>query len=69
MTQAEEQLGMKIRHVILSGDSAGGHLAVSVTLLAILRGFRKPDALLVHYPVWSMDITRFFPSSLLTVDE
>ena len=60
---------MEIKNVIFSGDSAGGHLALAVTLLAILRGFRKPDALLVHYPVWSIDINRFFPSSLLSVDE
>jgi len=69
ITQAEQQLGMKIKHVILAGDSAGGHLALSVTLLAILRGFRRPDALLVHYPVWHIDVNRFFPSLLLSLDE
>ncbi len=60
---------MEIKHVILAGDSAGGHLALSVTYLSIFRGFRKPDALLVHYPVWSVDINRFFPSSMFSVDE
>ena len=69
MTQAEEQLGMKIKHVILAGDSAGGHLALSVNLLAILRGFRRPDGLLIHYPVCHTDINRFYPSMLMSVDD
>jgi hormone-sensitive lipase len=69
MTQAKDLLNMDIKHVILAGDSAGGHLALSTTLLAMVRGFRLPDALLVHYPVWCIDINRFFPSSLLALDE
>ena len=55
--------------MILAGDSAGAHLALTVNFLAILRGFRRPDALLVHYPVGCVDINRFFPSQLLSVDE
>jgi len=46
---------MDVKHIILAGDSAGGHLAVAVSILAILRGFRKPDGLLLHYPVFSID--------------
>ena len=53
---------------MLSGDSAGGHLAVSVALLAAVRGFRRPDGILIHYPVFSCG-TRFFPSLLLSLDE
>jgi len=60
---------MDIKHFILAGDSAGGNLAASVSLLAIIRGFRKPDGVLMHYPVFTMDILRFFPSSLLTIDD
>jgi len=41
---------------------------MSVSLLAILRGFRRPDGILVHYPVFSCD-TRFYPSSILSIDE
>jgi acetyl esterase/lipase len=52
---------MKLEHIILAGDSAGGHLAVAVALLAVIRGFRKPDGILVHYPVFSVD-PRFYPS-------
>lgn len=68
VTQAEKQLGMKLEHIILTGDSAGGHLSVSVALLAILRGFRAPDSIFAHYPVMACDV-RFFPSGLLSVDE
>ena len=42
---------------------------MTVTFMAILRGFRKPDGLLCHYPVFSIDENRFFPSHLLAVDE
>lgn len=59
---------MKIEHIVLAGDSAGAHLATCVTMLAILRGFRKPDGLLIHYPVFSIN-SKFFPSSLLSFDD
>ena len=38
-------------------------------MLAALRGFRRPDAILCHYPVFCIDPMRFFPSMLLAVDE
>ena len=42
---------------------------MSVTILSLIRGFRKPDGILCHYPVFSIDETRFFPSTLLSIDE
>ena len=42
---------------------------MTVTMLAALRGFRRPDAILCHYPVFCIDPHRFFPSMLLAVDE
>lgn len=60
---------MDIQQIILAGDSAGGHLAVSVSMLAGIRGFRKPDGILSHYPVLSMDRKRFIPSQILTIDD
>ena len=59
---------MKLEHIILAGDSAGGHLSTSVAMLAILRGFRKPDSIFAHYPVLFADF-KAFPSLLLTIDE
>lgn len=59
---------MKLEHIIFAGDSAGGHLTTSVALLAILRGFRPPDGILAHYPVYDCS-TSFKPSTLLAMDE
>ena len=42
---------------------------MTVTFLSILRGFRKPDGVLCHYPVFSLDSKRFFPSHLIAIDE
>ena len=38
-------------------------------LLAMLRGFRVPDGLFCHYPVYMIDPMRFYPSTLLCLDE
>lgn len=37
-------------------------------MLAAIRGFRRPDGILVHYPVFSVG-TKFYPSTLLSLDE
>lgn len=54
--------------MILAGDSAGGHLATGVALLSVIRGFRRPDGLILHYPCLSTE-ARFFPSNLLCLDD
>ena len=69
VTQAKAQLGLDADQIIVAGDSAGGHLAMTVTFLSILRGFRKSDGVLCHYPVFSLDENRFFPSHLIAIDE
>ncbi len=38
-------------HIIIAGDSAGGALALAVSLMARDRGLRMPDAELLVYPV------------------
>ena len=69
LTHAEEYFSMKIDRFVITGDSAGGYLSFVVSMLAILRGFTKPQAMLCHYPVFSMDLHRFIPSSLIALDE
>ena len=69
VSHAQAQLGIKPEHVILTGDSAGGHLSVSVAILAMLRGFRIPDAIVSSYPVYCINRERFFPSVLFSMDE
>lgn len=50
ITQAEAQLGVEMKYVILAGDSAGGNLAMAVTLRCIRTHFRVPDGLILAYP-------------------
>ncbi len=59
---------MNLKHIIVAGDSAGGHLATAVCLLAILRGFKVPDGLIIHYPSLTLD-SKFYPSVMLSLDD
>jgi acetyl esterase/lipase len=69
VTQIKYHMGIYPDKIIVTGDSAGGHIAVAVTTLAILRGFRVPDGILLHYPTGNSNRNHFFPSSLLTLDD
>jgi acetyl esterase/lipase len=60
---------MNVKKIILLGDSAGASLATSVSILASLRGFRVPDAILLVYAALTPDLTLFMPSTLLALDE
>ena len=40
-----------------------------MTILSILRNFRVPDGLVLHYPAASGNTGHFFPSTLLTLDD
>jgi acetyl esterase/lipase len=62
-------LGIEADKVVVCGDSAGGHLATAVTNLAILRNFRVPDGVILHYPSANCNIGHFFPSTMLTLDD
>jgi len=50
LTFVSEVLEVKLRNVILTGDSAGGSLSTSLTIWCIVNGVRKPDFLFLHYP-------------------
>ena len=45
-----QALGITPAKIILSGDSAGGNLAISLTSLCLLNKFRGPDRLILEYP-------------------
>ena len=60
---------MDIQNIALIGDSAGGHLCIALTLLCIMRRFRKPDGLSLIYPACCSNINHFFPSNLLALDD
>lgn len=69
VTQLKYHMGICPDKIIVTGDSAGGHIAIAVTTLAILRGFRIPDGLLLHYPTGNCNKSHFFPSSMLSLDD
>jgi hormone-sensitive lipase len=47
---AESHYGINPKKIIIVGDSAGGNLAAAITVMAITRGFRVPDGLILAYP-------------------
>ena len=60
---------MDIKRFVFTGDSAGGHLTHSVSFLAMLRNFRLPDGIFSFYPVFTSDVTTFFPSVMMSTDD
>jgi hormone-sensitive lipase len=66
---SEAFLGIKPGKIILVGDSAGGNLVCAVTVMAIERGFRVPDGLVLCYPALSLSRDIFTPSLLLAIDD
>ena len=60
---------MDIDKFVFAGDSAGGHLAISVTILCLLRGIKPPGGLVPIYPVLTINLRHFFPSSLMFADD
>lgn len=62
------QLGYTPERIVIAGDSAGGNLAVAVTIRAIERGVKAPYGLQLMYPALSLERT-FSPSLLLTLKD
>jgi len=69
ITQAEKEFKVKLKTVIIAGDSAGGNLTMAVTLLAIRSKFRVPDGILIAYPALNLSINSFTPSLLTSMDD
>jgi hormone-sensitive lipase len=69
ITYGPHLLGKEIKRIILIGDSAGGCLVTALTLKAVKSGIRKPDLLILGYPVLNLDPCHFYPSLLLGVDK
>jgi hormone-sensitive lipase len=62
-------LGIYPETIILEGDSAGGNLIMTITILAILKGFRVPDGLIGAYPALTCSLSSFTPSLMLSLDD
>ena len=65
----ETSLGLKPKKILLSGDSAGGNLAVALAGLTICKGVRVPDGLIPLYPCLLLSQTRFSPSRVFAFDD
>ena len=75
---SKDELNMDIKHIILSGDSAGGNLAFGLNnLLICLKEFDPnlmgdvilPELLLMEYPVTYVNVNNCSNSSLLSLND
>ncbi|KRX06447.1 hypothetical protein PPERSA_05060 [Pseudocohnilembus persalinus] len=57
------------KKIILAGDSAGGNLAVALMSLIIKYKVQKPIGIIPIYPVLNLDLNRFTPSHLISLDD
>ncbi len=62
-------LGIRIKALILAGDSSGGNLALCTCLRAMHLGLRQPSGLLLCYPPLVMLPSRFTPSYSITLQD
>jgi len=58
-------LGTHAERIVVAGDSAGGNLAVVLTILLIQHGLRLPDGLVLAYPALNLTL-QWSPSRLLS---
>ena len=69
VTQVKQHMEIDPKRVVLSGDAYGGHLAIAITTLSILRNFRVPTSLVLHQPICNSNLNHFFPSTMLALDD
>jgi acetyl esterase/lipase len=70
-------LGIDAKSVILVGDSAGGNLALGLTLRALHTNVRIPDGIILGYPgthipsppALNLSLKTFAPSMLVSIDD
>ena len=63
------KFGIEPKNIILIGDSSGASIIIAVTLLLINKKLRKPDVLILGYPVCSLSINFFVPSLIRSFDD
>jgi len=69
LQHAERYLGINPAKIVLTGDSAGGNLAMGCVIKAIEMGVRLPDGLLLNFPALNMWKEAYTPSFLLSLDD
>ena len=69
VNHAKEHLGIEPDKIVLTGDSAGGFLVITTTIMAIINNFQIPTGIVPVYPLVSSDISKFLPSNLCSLDD
>ena len=46
----ESDMNLKIKNIILLGDSAGGNLILALVYILLIRGIKLPNLILLAYP-------------------
>ncbi|CAI2360451.1 unnamed protein product [Moneuplotes crassus] len=69
LKNSEKYLKIKFNKIIIGGHSAGANLALGVNTLCIQKNVRKPDGLMLIYPVMSCTLNSFAPSLLLSLED
>ena len=69
LEKGEAHFGFKIENIILAGDSAGGNLVASLTILCIKKKYKLPLACVLSYPATYVGPDTFVPSILLSLDD
>ena len=64
-----DQLNINPKTIILVGDSAGGNLATSITILAIQHKVKVPDMLILPYPAMTLSKEWMVPSIFYSLSD
>lgn len=59
---------IKVKKIILTGDSAGGNLVAALTCLLIKLKQRLPDGIVLVYPALNLNYDNYTPSLLACLD-
>ena len=55
----ENDLNLKIKNIILLGDSAGGNLILSLVYILLIKGIKLPNLIILAYPAVKMNLIPF----------
>ena len=67
LENGENDLNLRIKNIILLGDSAGGNLILSLVYILLIKGMRLPNLIILAYPAVKMNIIPLSLSYLNTV--
>ena len=56
LENGENDLNLRIKNIILLGDSAGGNLILSLVYILLIKGMRLPNLIILAYPAVKMNI-------------